>query len=260
MEPQKKGVLLTVTRAMDLLNCFSYENPEWSLSDLSRKLKQPKSVVFRLLSTLKEGDFIEQNSRTKKYHLGIAIFHLGAVAESQMDLRKKAYGLMLSLAEATSETVLLTVLDHDSSVCVEKIDSTQRVKVMAEIGRRLELYAGAPHKMLLAYFSQEDLQRVLPKKLKAFGPNSIQDKKILKEQLALIRKRGYAISREERSPGIGSVSAPIRDRNSRVIASLSLAIPINRFTSDRIPQLIDLVQAHAEQLSKKLGYRLRSKT
>ncbi len=255
MAAVKKGVLLTVFRAMELLNCFSYENPEWSLSDLSRKLGQPKSVVFRLLSTLKEGDFIVQNPRTKKFQLGIAIFHLGAVAENQMDVRKQAYDIMLSLADATKETVLLSVLNHNSAVCVEKIDSPHRVQVMAEVGRRLELYAGAPHKILLAYFTPEDLEEALPEELETFGPNSITDREVLKAQLAVIRKQGYATSQEERSPGVGSVSAPIRDRNLQVIASLSLGIPLNRFTSDRIPQLIETVLAHAEQISRKLGYR-----
>jgi IclR family transcriptional regulator, KDG regulon repressor len=252
---EKKGVLMTVSRAMDLLNCFSYEKPEWSLSDLSRELKQPKSVVSRLLTTLKEGDFVEQNSRTKKYQLGIAIFHLGAVMESHMDLRRQAYDPMLSLAEATSETVLLSILDHNSSVCVEKIDSPHTVKVMAEVGRRLELYAGAPHKMLLAYFSPEELEKVLPEKMVSYGPNAPKDVDTLKEQLELIRKRGYAISQEERSPGVGSISAPIRNKDSRVIASLSLAIPLNRFTSERIPDLIDDVRSHARQISLKIGWR-----
>lgn len=255
MVSEKKGILLTVTRAMDLLNCFSCEKPEWSLSELSRELKQPKSVVSRLLGTLKEGNFVEQSFRTKKYQLGIGIFHLGAVAESHMDLRRQAYDPMLSLAEATSETVLLSILNNDSSVCVEKIDSPHTVKVMAEVGRRLELYAGAPHKMLLAFYSQEELEKVLPEKLEVFGPNSPQDKKSLQEQLVLIRKRGYAISQEERSSGVGSISAPIRNKDGRVIASLSLAIPLNRFTSDRIPQLIDDVQSHARQISLKIGYR-----
>lgn len=255
MGSEKKGVLLTVSRAMDLLNCFSYEKPEWSLSELSRELKQPKSVVSRLLSTMKEGNFVEQSNRTKKYQLGIAIFHLGAVAESHMDLRRQAYDSMLSLAEATSETVLLSILHNNSSVCVEKIDSPHTVKVMAEVGRRLELYAGAPHKMLLAYYSHEELEKVLPEKLETYGPNAPKDKVSLKEQLELIRKRGYAISQEERSSGVGSISAPIRNKDSRVIASLSLAIPLNRFTSDRIPQLLDDVQSHARQISLKIGCR-----
>ncbi len=256
MTPEKKGLLHTVTRAMDLLNCFTYDNPEWTLTALSRKLGQPKSVVFRLLSTLKEGDFISQDPRTKRYRLGTAIYFLGAVAESQMVLRKQAYEVMRNLADLTMETVILSLLDNHGSVCIEMIESPHRVKVMAEIGRRLDLYAGAPHKTLLAYYPEEDLDLALPETLESYGPNSIVDHNLLISQLAEIRAQGFAISQEERSPGVGSVSAPVRDKTSRVIASLSLAIPLNRFTDERMPELIDQVREHAGQVSAKMGYRI----
>ncbi len=255
MPPENKGLLLTVTKAMELLNCFTYEEAEWTLSGLSHKLNQPKSVVFRLLSTLKEGDYISQDPRTKKYRLGTAIYFLGAVAESQMVLRKQAYEIMRNLADLTRETVILSLLDNHGSVCIEMIESPHRVKVMAEIGRRLKLYSGAPHKTLLAYYPEDELELALPEKLEAIGPRSIVDRELLITQLAEIRNQGYAISQEERSPGVGSVSAPIRDKTQKVIASLSLAIPLNRFTEERIPQLVKLVKGHAADISIKMGYR-----
>ena len=46
--------------------------------------------------------------------------------------------------------------------------------------------------------------------------------------LAEVRRRGWAQSVAEREPGVASVSAPIRDRTGRVIAAISISVPIER--------------------------------
>jgi DNA-binding IclR family transcriptional regulator len=84
--------------------------------------------------------------------------------------------------------------------------------------------------------------------------NTIVDKEVLMAELKKIVLRGYAVSLGERTPGIGSVSAPVLDYRQRILASLSLAVPEIR-TRDRahFSRCITLLMDAAQAFSRAMG-------
>src|SRR5688572_30553617 len=101
--------LESVDRVMKVLDCFTMESPELRLTDLSDRLGIPKAQVLRIVSTLETGGYLLRDPVSKRYRLGIRLFHLGMIVRGGMDLRRIAHPYLRQLAEATKETSRLIV-------------------------------------------------------------------------------------------------------------------------------------------------------
>lgn len=86
-------------------------------------------------------------------------------------------------------------------------------------------------------------------------PNSITDPAALREALAAIRERGTAVESRESNPDVSCVAAPVRDRTGRVVAALSISVPMIRWSEERRAELEQLAVKGAADLSERLGHR-----
>jgi DNA-binding IclR family transcriptional regulator len=167
---------------------------------------------------------------------------------------------MRSLQEATGETVLLTVPSEDrtESVCIDRLESSHRLRLILEVGRRIPLHAGASSKVLLAYLPAEQVKRVVRLRgLPRVNRNTITDPSALERELEEIRQRGYALSFEETNEGAAGVAAPIFGADGGLMGGLGIAGPLIRFTPERLDYLIPTVCAHADEITRALGGRGR---
>jgi IclR family transcriptional regulator, KDG regulon repressor len=111
--------------------------------------------------------------------------------------------------------------------------------------------------MLLASLPDAELTARVPDDadLIAMTPNSITEPDALREALAEIRERGIAVENRESNPDVSCVAAPVRDRTGRVVAALSISVPMIRWSDDRRIELEQLAAKGAAELSEQLGYR-----
>ena len=108
---------------------------------------------------------------------------------------------------------------------------------------------------MLAYLTDQDLETAVQRKgLTRYTPRTITSLKELKEHLALVRSKGYAIDDAEHEEEIRCVAAPIRDHRGKVIAALSLSIPSMRCDRQRIESFAPSVCHCADQISRQMGY------
>ncbi|MCW5852688.1 MAG: IclR family transcriptional regulator [Anaerolineae bacterium] len=228
---------------------------EQSLSDISQALSLNKSRTFRILATLEQHGFVEQDHRTRNYRLGLRLLELGGAVHRRLDLVQVARPILDELAEASGEAIFLGVPDGLEAVCVDKRESRHPIRLYGEVGRRSSLHVGGVPKVLLAYMVEEDpcvLERIaLPK----ITPASVTDRTELAQLLASIRQDGYVVTLDDLDWGAHSVAAPVRDHTGRVVAAVSIAGPSERFTLDRVTQYVALIQRAGEELSARLGYR-----
>lgn len=244
----------SVERVCDILDCFTLERPELGVSELSRLTGMYKSTVFRIIQTLEARGILVQDPKSKKFALGFKIFELGAVASSNMEVRRVALPFMEELGKRTRETINLNIEHMGERVCIEKVESTEAVRNFVQVGMRGPLYCGATGKTLLAFLPPEKINRILSRELVSPINGKPIDKKALLEQLAEIRKRHYCTSQEERAVGASSVCAPIKDYTGSVVAVLTVSGPTARFTTDRVIKLIDEVKECALSISRRLGF------
>src|SRR3954447_27013258 len=110
----------SLLHAIHIMRCFSEQEPELRLSEISRRLGLSKGNTHRLLTMLPDEGLVRRGTDPAKYRLGLALFELSQVALSELDLRP-ALPKMLELGRLTSETVLLGVLDDWDIVYVQRV-------------------------------------------------------------------------------------------------------------------------------------------
>lgn len=250
-----KSIVRSVERALQLLKCFSFEHKEMSLATLSKISGLPKTTVFRLLTCLEEQGFVEKDTLTQNYKLGLVLFQLGNIVASNMELRKVSIPIMEELAEKTGETININIVRDNKRVCIEKKDGSHDLRQFIEIGKSVPLYRGASGKLLLAFLPEEQKFEIL-ESAKDDLRKSIEQ---MVAELDEIKRKGYAVSRDERVLGAAAVSTPIFDYTGKLVAGLTISGAAVRFTKERIDEFIKLAIDGALRISQALGYKGVSK-
>ncbi len=248
--------LNSVRNALRLLCSFTLNEPELGVSELARRLGVGKSTVHRLLGTLKEEGFVEQNAVTGRYGLGLRLLDLGAQAAARLDLHEAASPYVEDLRNRTGETVHIAVLDGHEVVYVERRESPRTLRLFGQIGRRNSAHCTSTGKVMLAYLAPAALDRLLEGRvLEARTVYTITDPARLREELGKIRNRGYGTNVNESELGIASIAAPIRDAHGDVIAAISVAGPLPRFEGQPARAFVVATVDAARGISERLGYR-----
>jgi DNA-binding IclR family transcriptional regulator len=246
-------VLSSVSKALTLLDAFTAEKPELTLSELARRAGAHKSSAFRLLATLEAHGFVEKSPSGRGYRLGWKPLELSGRLLGRYELRELAAPHMEELAQKSGEIVHLSILDGAEIVYLEKRGRSQPLTVSTTVGGRSPAHASAMGKVLLAGLQAEEAQRLLGSRpLKRFTPTTITDRRRLGRELEAIRRQGFALDNEEAFPGIRCVAAPLRGRAGRVLAALSLTVPAQRMGARRQAELKDLVTDTAARISDRI--------
>ncbi len=133
--------LTTVTKALQVLQAFSYEQPVMGVSELARKLGMGKSSVHRVLATLTEQGFVTKTD-DDRYRLGLKLHELGQLVVSTLELRHVAHGPLEKLRNECGETVHVAVLDGADALYVHRIESQSTLRTFSRVGSPR---AGAHH-------------------------------------------------------------------------------------------------------------------
>ena len=246
--------LSSVANAARVLKAFSAANPTWGVSALAAELDLSTSTAHRLLSTLADEGLLIQDSATGHYRLGLSVFDMAAAMPGQRTLHEAVLVSMTELRYRTGETVQVGVLDGREVVYVERLDSPNTLRVFIELGRRVSAHRTSSGKALLAHLPRSQREALLRGwVLDAPTSNTISDHATLRSELAAVRRAGYAENREESEPGVASVAAPIYDGTGVVIASLSLAGPVERVDENRTAY-VQAVLAVARTVSLQMGW------
>jgi IclR family acetate operon transcriptional repressor len=241
-------------RTFRILEVFSESRPEWSTTDISRALGLPVPTVHRILGALKRLGYVSQHADTRRFRLGVAALDLGERARAVADLRPVAIGPLRRLSGATGETALLTVLtpERDRSVCLERVETPQPLRLSVQPGRQLPLHAGASQKALLAFMPEAEIDKLIARPLERLCAATITDPKALRRELGVISARGWASSYEETNVGVWGLAVPVLS-DTDVVCAVGIAGPSARLTVQRVRRDVRLAHEAALAIGRALG-------
>jgi len=247
--------LSSVASALRLLKTFSEGEVELGITTLSRRLGVAKSTAYRLASTLVAEGMLEQNPETEKYRLGIALFGLGALVRQRMNVSNEARPHLFDLREATNETVHLAILDRSSIMYVYDLESTQAIRMRANLGERKPALCTAEGRAMLAFQPPEIVEATLAEGFRPRTPVTVVDPARLRAALDEVRRLGYAREDEQSERGMRSIAAPIRDASGQVVAAVGMAGPAQRLSDETLARYAPMVVETAHVISTRLGYK-----
>ncbi|MFF1510980.1 IclR family transcriptional regulator [Streptomyces sp. NPDC058326] len=247
-----------VTRALDILELFLDGDGTLSTPEIVRRLQLPRTTVHELVTTLTARSYlVPVPDQPGRYRLGVRPYQLGSRYAEQLDLAAEGQQVARAVAETCDETVHVAILEDTDVIYIAKVDSTHAVRMVSAAGRRLPAHCTSVGKMLLASLTDEELAARVPDgaELVAMTPNSVTDPAALRAALAEVRRRGIATENRESNPDVSCIAAPVRDRSGRVVAALSISVPMIRWSEDRRAELEQLAVKGATELSERLGHR-----
>lgn len=215
------------------------EHESLSATQLAEMLDTGKATAFRLARTLVARGWLVQDE-DRSYRLGPGL--LGLTNRSgRLDLRNELRPVMAELRDQTGETIHLTVLDGRHIVYLDQLESPQPVLSVAVIGSRSPAHCVSPGLAQLAALTPDRLEWVLSVPLQRHTDASLSEPGLLREELARVRERGYAINVGGYRPEVGGVGSAVLDAAGRPIAGLSVCVPVyrlHRLDPHRIGQML----------------------
>ncbi|MGH9089609.1 MAG: IclR family transcriptional regulator [Acidimicrobiales bacterium] len=214
-----------------------------------------KSAVSRLLDQFARLGLAEKDLMSGRFHSGPRLFALGATVHSRDTLWLAAEPILRELVGRFNETCYLTVRDGDVIVFREKIDCNHHVRYVIESHERVPINGGAGGRAVLSGLSGEELGGALGRvEMVKLTEQTLTDRDALRRQVEEDRRRGYAVSRGERTAEGSAIAAPYFAGNGSCRGSVVFSCPKVRFGSHDVPEVAEAVVGAARQLSTRLGY------
>ena len=243
-----------VSRALDLIEFLADRGQPFGINELARELEIPVNSVFRILKCLEARGYVETDSPGGGYQLSTRFFSLGIRLQSRFDLRRRARPHLEMLCRQTGETTQIYFLDGDSTIVLDCVTPDAPMYLQVVPGSRIELHASAFSKAILAFMAEENVRRLLPKRLAALTPNTITDREQFMVELSKIRRTGIAYDREEYTLGAYCVGAPIFDVHDNVVAGAGVTGLVSRFRAEDLPRIEKQVLRCVRQISSAIGH------
>ncbi|WP_339261989.1 IclR family transcriptional regulator [Lysinibacillus sp. FSL K6-3209] len=248
---EKNYTMSSLHKAIKVLKAFTKEEPNLSLTELSKKTGISISSLQRFVSTFVYEGFLHKDEGTKRYQLGHSLLYLGNLVKQESSLIIVAEPILRKLNEDMGESVSMNIIDGLERRCIVNYDSTYPLSTKMYVGDTSPLYAGASSKTLLAFMPNvEDYVEHIT--LEPITDKTICSKEQLLNELQQIRVQRFAISNSERVRGACSVSAPILNASHQIIASVTLVIPEVRYNDYDENHLIATILNVAANIEKQL--------
>ncbi|EKN67296.1 IclR family transcriptional regulator [Schinkia azotoformans] len=247
----------SLRNALQLLNLFTMDEPELSLSQIADKLQVGISTAHRLTYTLIVEGFLTKDSQSKKFRLGASILGMGNTIITQNQLCRISIPVLENLAINTGESAHIAILKDYQAIYLIRMDSKHPVHLLSHAGKQNPIHCTSSGQVILAFQSETMIEQVIACGLQQYTANTITTADKFKQLLLKIQSQGYSISEEELHEGVSSIAVPVKDISGHVIASISIAGPISRINQDTLPRLVKIVKQAADKVSEQLIFSKR---
>jgi DNA-binding IclR family transcriptional regulator len=225
-----------------------------TLTELAHRLGMHRTTLFRFLVTLRARGYVERDVDSDRYRLGIGVLTLAASLLNNLDIRRVARPVLLSLRNSSQELVHLAVLKDDGVVTVDRFEGQRSLSLQTEVGARRPVYCTASGKAMMAHLPDDRVDAILSGGMPAITPRTIITPDAMRQHLEEVRRLGYAVDDEERTEGVRCVAAAVFGHDGEVVAAISLAAPTIRFPWERVSTLGEEVALAAATISRQLGF------
>ena len=235
-----------VERVCAILNLLQGSIDGVSLLDVSQATDLPKSSAFRYLWTLEAHRYVEREVQSGLFRLGLGF--LGMQSRHLEVLRQRANPVLEGLRDELGETVNLGVLDGDSAIYLDIVESRRGVRLAAKRGDRDPIHSTALGKAISAELPEERVREILNTVgMPPRTANTITTIEDYLAELAKVRRRGYAVDDGENEIDGRCVAVPIP--GTGLPAALSLSAPAARFPLQDVERVTSALKEAAATIT-----------
>lgn len=240
--------MAAVERGAELLVRILESERPLALGELAAAARLPKSTASRLVGALERAGLVAQDGERGRLRPGPAILRLAQRGMLERSLVEFAREPLEALGRLSGETVNLAVPGPNGVEHLAQVDGRHFLATGQWLGRTVDYHSTAVGKVFLAFGRGPAAAAPLV----AHTPHTITDQRLLRAELARVRRRGFASAIDELELGLTAIAAPVRGAAGDVIAALSISGPTQRLDARRIEELAPVLIGEARALSRRL--------
>lgn len=235
----------SVDHALRLAQILQQEGP-MRVTDAAEHLGVSRSTAHRLLAMLVYRDFAEQGE-DRRYRPG-AVLRPAETSEAPVALLRRVVQPHLeTLVGRVQESANLTVLAGTEVRFLSTVECGQVLRVGDRVGKALPAHLASGGKALLATLTSAELTGLYA------SSSEPVDLTRLRRELALVRKRGFAINDQRTEAGVTAIGMALHDPAGQPSAALSIAVPTARFDRDALPGWVSAMSATIAGIERDLA-------
>ncbi|PSK97793.1 IclR family transcriptional regulator [Murinocardiopsis flavida] len=250
--PETK-LVKSAQRTIVIMETLGAAQGPMTVIELHRRTGYPRSSLHQLLHTLLAMRWIQQSSDGSAVSVGPHALLCGTSYLDHDPALPYAVRTLELVREQVGYTTHYARLDGPNVIYLGTREATEPRRATSRVGRQLPAHATALGKSLLAELTPAEVDAVLAPlgELPALTPGTITDRAGLAEELHGTRERGYAVEREQNTPGLGCVSVAVPYRIPATDA-ISCSVPIGAATDAELRRVAELVRDHVHRLAARL--------
>lgn len=226
------------------------------LAELCQASGLSKHMVYRCLQTLLAEGIIIETGEGPKYEPSLLSFHYNSLPVARMTVTRASEEPLHALWEKLNECVYLGVLHETRILYLIHHEGGREIRSGGgRMGGRYFLHADGAGKVLAAHAGEALHERLLGEGLEKLTEHTRIDRKRFLDDMARIRKQGFAIDNEEYIKGILCFGAPVFNYEGKVVGAICCSVLTIHYTIKELEnQIGPQVLATAKAISLTMGW------
>ena len=243
-ETPDREFVQALERGLGVIRAFSSDSPDMTIADVADRTSLTRAAARRYLRTLQQLGYVRQTAAL--FALTPKVLDLGFAYVSSMTQQSLVEPYMEELVATLHESCSMSVLDGPDIVYIARVPAKRIMSINLVVGSRLPAHATSMGKVLLAHLPPQELDAYLASFPRAsLTRRTICEEAALRQALAEVRQRGWALADQECEDGVRSVAAPVGDRTGQVRMAMNVSVHPTRVS------LLELRRRHLPLLLDK---------
>lgn len=258
MELENNSGVQSIARTIAIVRAVAQAQKDGArLVDIAKHAGITKSTAHRILKALVGAGWIEQGQERGRFHLGMELHAFGLAAASRHELAGLGERAATRLADQIGDTSYFQLRTGLDSICLARRSGSYPVKILSvDVGVRRPLGMGAGNVAILAFLSDEEIERVISSNLDELkryaAPHVKFDAALFRKLVRETRRRGYSYVEGIFIPGMAAVGVPIMGADGMPVGALSIAAMMDRLKDERRTNAIRSLQREVATIEARL--------
>ena len=248
----------TLQNGFKVLELLSSTGEYYSVKDIAGIMQLPGSHACRLLKTLTETGYVDQDAKSRKYSVSLKVLSLSNMCLSKNLIRQKVRPFIIRLANDLQVNTYLSIPVNYQPMIIDAVFSNNSGShdPALNVGSINPIHSSASGKICAAYHPEAGLTEFLDTcPFDRQTANTITSRKKFIEQLAQIKKDKVALAINERGNSVIATASPVFNSGGELVGIIGAVLPAkDNYSEAEIVKYADAVKATAEAASFALGF------
>lgn len=238
----------TLLKSIRIVEYLAAESEPRGITQITDALKIEKSAVQRILYTLSQAGYVEQDGGSRKYKMSLLLWSLGSGIIARHPALRVVHSMIRMASQKTGYTVIATKLLYPHFIYLEKVEGLKGHLLSISLGETMPLLRTAGGLAIAAYLPPQVLAS-LPRDHLPIG----REPETLEGAIRAIRRRGYATTEGAIRTNVNSLAVPVWWQSTEPFGSIIFTAEDGAMPQDSYAPLAEYAQYVGTEITNALG-------